>query len=70
MSMARSMSRRRIVTIGAAATTGVALPLMAGTAAEAAPLAPADDPGRVFDVTRRRRGRCGMRRRGGALSRM
>lgn len=50
--MAKSMSRRRIVTMGAAATAGTALPLVPGTAAEAAPRTPmpADEPGRVFDV--------------------
>ncbi|TDD75105.1 glycoside hydrolase family 28 protein [Actinomadura rubrisoli] len=31
---------------------GAALPLAPGTAAEAAPRRPADDPGRIFDVTR------------------
>jgi hypothetical protein len=31
---------------------GAALPLVPGTAAEAAPWTPTDDPGRVFDVRR------------------
>lgn len=48
--MATSMSRRRIVTMGAAATAGTALPLVQAAAAEAAPRPPADEPGRVFDV--------------------
>jgi polygalacturonase len=50
--VANSVSRRRIVTMAAAATAGAALPLVRGTAAEAAPWTPTDQPGRVFDVRR------------------
>ncbi len=50
--MAGSMSRRRLVTMGAVASAGAALPLVPRTAAEAAAPTPVDEPGRVFDVRR------------------
>lgn len=50
--MGRSMSRRRVVTVGAAGVAGAVLPLVPGTAAEGARSGRAGDPGRVFDVTR------------------
>jgi len=50
--VATSMSRRRVVTMSAAATATGALPPVSGTTAEAASLTPADEPDRVFDVRR------------------
>ena len=52
--MRGSMSRRRLVTMGAAATAGAALPLGSGADADAASGAHPvyDEPGRVFDVRR------------------
>jgi polygalacturonase len=50
--VAKSMSRRRIVTTGAAAMAGAAMPLLLGTTAEATPRPPTNGSGRVFDVTR------------------
>ncbi|MFL6073315.1 MAG: glycoside hydrolase family 28 protein [Mycobacteriales bacterium] len=50
--MARSLSRRRIVAMGAAGMVGAALPLRPGVAAAAPPSAPASGPGDIFDVRR------------------
>ena len=51
-----SLSRRRMVTWGAAGAAGAALPLVGGGAASADPPIPdgrgSDGPSRLFDVTR------------------
>ena len=49
-----SISRRRMVTVGAAGAVGAALPLVPSSAATAGPIEPAppgSGPGRIFDVT-------------------
>src|SRR3954467_1126832 len=50
--VAKSVSRRRIVTMGAIGMVGAALPLVPETAAEASSWIPTGVPGRVFDVRR------------------